>query len=228
MLITSSTLRGQNGNFSLARLFIRRKQCNRCSCEIHLQPSFLLWISRGSALATEDALDNGTCKMKKLIFLFSILSLLGSAPAVADTAFIKHKGILVPIPIPILDDPGSDNRILSDLLITSRSDDFYEAWVCFYEVGEPAVYLFFDNGVVPGFEDYTMGLEITFRDNETPFAYTWGVLSPTSIILQSPPQGVQDEWTDIEFYPTAQPNPLMKAISRSRGALFCSLKGRAS
>ena len=123
------------------------------------------------------------------------------------------------------DNSSVTSETLLDILVTDRGDDKQQAWVCMDPLGEPLLFTFYDKNTFEGLEQLRLGTEYSLRPDVTPFQYAWRPVDNTTIRIESPPQGLQDEWFDIEFSQQTAPVRLMKATSAARGQLHCSLEG---
>lgn len=123
---------------------------------------------------------------------------------------------------------GGSEPIVADTVVnrirTAVGDGNQEGWACLDQAGEASVYTFYDVGSVEGLEQLRLGSEYSVRTTIAPFHYTWNVIDNTSITLQSPPLGLQDTWTNIEFSEDNSEEKNMRAISGAKGQLLCSLK----
>lgn len=117
---------------------------------------------------------------------------------------------------------------ITSRLITEFGTDAHEAWTCIDRAGEAALFTFYRQGAVAGLGRMQLGMQYSVRSNEPEFKYMWSAIDNASVVLQSPPLGLQDSWTNIEFSETGESPRLMKAISAAKGALYCSLEGEAS
>jgi len=117
---------------------------------------------------------------------------------------------------------------VTSLLITDFGTGTHEAWTCIDQSGEAALFTFYRAGSVAGLEGLQLGMQYSLRNSEPEFRYAWGAIDNTSIVLQSPPVGLQDTWTNIEFSDVGISPRLMKVISSAKGQLYCSLQGEVS
>jgi len=169
-------------------------------------------------------LDNCLRGVSIAIAAISLVLLAGCSSSSGDGAAKSDSSNNETLPLLELPAQASVSQIdMNTQLTTEYSDAKIDGWACLSDSGFAYIYMFYPEGVITGFNNNKVGMEIFFDPDNMPTSlesqnrYFWTQLTNDSLLMDSPQLGTTVSFNNIRFTDDEQ----MSAFSSERGQLFC-------